>query len=172
MTLSDFANLGTLLSSIAVLVSLIYLSIQVRQAEKNQRAIINQGVATRTSEIVRWSAEPHIVALRARVVAGDTDFTAEELVQLAFTLRASIISIQDTHLQHGLGLIDQLTLETTLGGTRGLLEHPVFRALWQRMRQDFAPQTAAFIDQVIAETKLAKPVDLVARFKRDLAGIS
>ena len=34
MTLSDLASIGSLISGIAVLISLIYLSLQVRQAEK------------------------------------------------------------------------------------------------------------------------------------------
>jgi PEP-CTERM motif len=42
MTLSDLAALGSFISSVAVLVSLIYLALQVRQADKNQRAIVQQ----------------------------------------------------------------------------------------------------------------------------------
>ncbi|HEX3432128.1 MAG TPA: hypothetical protein VHT03_14710 [Rhizomicrobium sp.] len=43
MSLSDLASLGSFVSAFAVLASLVYLALQVRQAEKNQRAILNQG---------------------------------------------------------------------------------------------------------------------------------
>lgn len=171
MTLSDLANIGSLASAIAVLVSLIYLSVQIRQTEKNQRAMIDQGVATRTTEIVRWSTEPHVAALRTRVLAGETDFTALEIVQLLFILRVTVISVQDSHRQHGAGLSDQITLESAVGGTRPLLAQPVFRALWVRMRGDYSAHTARLIDQVIAETPPAEPVDIVARFRADLAAV-
>lgn len=40
MTLSDFAAIGSFVSGGAVLVSLVYLSLQVRQTERNQQASI------------------------------------------------------------------------------------------------------------------------------------
>ncbi len=172
MTLSDLANIGSLAGALAVLVSLLYLSIQVRQAEKNQRALIDQGVATRTTEIVRWSTEPHIAALRTRVIAGETGFTAQEIVQISFILRVSVISMHDTHLQHASGLATQSTLENALGGTRPLLAQPVFRALWARMRKDFSAETVRFIDQLVAETPPSEPLDIAARFKGDLAALN
>src|SRR5579862_4809924 len=50
MTLADLASIGSLISGVAVLISLIYLALQVRQAEKNQRALMNQGTAARVSD--------------------------------------------------------------------------------------------------------------------------
>ncbi len=47
MNLSDWASIASLANSIAVLISLIYLALQVRQAERNQQASIRQGRATR-----------------------------------------------------------------------------------------------------------------------------
>ena len=47
MTLSDLAAIGSLVSGLAVLVSLVYVSIQIRQTERNQRALINQGAMAR-----------------------------------------------------------------------------------------------------------------------------
>ena len=172
MTLSDLANIGTFVSSIAVLVSLIYLASQVRQAEKNQRAIMNQAVATRGTEIVRWATEPRILAMRTRVLAGETQFTAEEIVLLSFMLRVSLLAAQDSNLQHRQGLTDQTTFENALGGVRGLLAQPVFQAVWRRMRADFAAETALFIDRLIAEAPPAEaPLDIVARFEADLAAV-
>ena len=171
MTLSDLANIGTFASAIAVLVSLIYLSTQIRQAKKNQRAQIDQGVATRTTEIVRWAAEPHIAQLRTRVLTGETEFSAQEIVQLSFILRVTIIAIQDSHRQHNVGLADQATLENALGGSRALLAQPVFRAIWSRIRRDFSAETTRYIEQMIAETPLTGPIDIVARFKSDLTAL-
>ena len=81
MSLSDLASIGSLVSGVAILVSLIYLAIQVRQAEKNQRAVLNQGYITRVADYLRWYAESPINELRTRVIAGDTSFTAEELLR-------------------------------------------------------------------------------------------
>jgi len=45
MSLSDLAAIGSLISGVAVLISLIYLSQQIRQNTKHSRAIIQQGRA-------------------------------------------------------------------------------------------------------------------------------
>jgi hypothetical protein len=50
ISLSDISSIASLVSSIAVVISLFYLSIQIRQAQKNQRAIMQQG---RSSGIAR-----------------------------------------------------------------------------------------------------------------------
>lgn len=50
MSLSDLASLGSFVSGFAVLVSLVYLALQVRQAEKNQRAVLNHGYITRVTD--------------------------------------------------------------------------------------------------------------------------
>ena len=47
MTLSDLAAIGSLASGVAVLVSLIYLGLQVHQSAKHTRALILQGRAER-----------------------------------------------------------------------------------------------------------------------------
>ena len=51
MTLSDLASIGSLVSGLAVLGSLFYLSLQNRQLDRNQRALMNQGVINRGVEI-------------------------------------------------------------------------------------------------------------------------
>ena len=47
MTLSDLASIGSLVSGAAVLGSLIYLALQVRQTDRNQMAAIRHSRVTR-----------------------------------------------------------------------------------------------------------------------------
>ena len=55
MSLSDLASIGSFVSGVAALVSLVYHAIQVRQAEKNQRAVLNHGYMTRVADYLRGS---------------------------------------------------------------------------------------------------------------------
>ena len=54
MSLSDLSALGSFVSGIAVLASLIYLILQVRQAERYQKASVQQGRAAR---LIAWSTD-------------------------------------------------------------------------------------------------------------------
>jgi len=171
MTLSDLAAIGSLVSGLAVLVSLVYLSLQVRQTERNQRALMNQGVINRISENLRWSTEPHMVELLVSVEAGKSQFTAEELFKLRFRLRNILFNTQDIYVQHNAGLLDQITLDNSLIGIRSLLVIPVYRALWKLHRETYAPEWIAYIDKLIEETPLAEPTDAVLQFNAAVAEV-
>ncbi|MBP6012525.1 MAG: hypothetical protein KBA31_09885 [Alphaproteobacteria bacterium] len=182
MSLSDLAALGSFFSGLGglgVLVSLVFLFVQLRQigaqvkqTEKNQRALISQAALAGTRDIIRAFAEPHAAALMSRVVAGERDFTAAELYQLSMMLRQSLIGMQDALFQHRESLIDEGTLENAFRANRSTLAQPVFRALWLQSRETYAPEVASRVDKLIADRSVAKPVDAVARFQVNLGKLT
>src|SRR5215469_10428250 len=160
MSLSDLASLGSFVSGIAVLVSLIYVALQLRQAAKHQRALMHQGYAARVSENLHWLSEPVNAGLRARIIAGETTFTVEELYRLGHFLRVGVLNAQDAYLLHQSGLLDSMAYNTSmLGLRRALLSQPVFRAIWMDMAQTIAPEFLGVVETMLAEVPLAKPVD-------------
>jgi hypothetical protein len=165
MTLSDFASVGSLVSGIAVLISLIYLAVQVRQAEKNQRSLMNQGAVTRGNSSLALLTQPDLSDLFARAVAGESEFSSGEAYRLQTILRISMLSLQDHYVQHRAGLIDQITYDNISGGVRRLLTRPVFRALWIDSRMAYAPELRALADEFAADLPLADPIDLGAQLK-------
>ncbi len=55
MTLSDLASVGGVISGVTVSVSLVYLGLQMRQNAWRSQALIQQGRASRTVEILtQW----------------------------------------------------------------------------------------------------------------------
>ena len=179
MSLSDLASLGSFISGLAVLISLIFLyfqlrqvTAQIRQGEKNQRALLDQGAVTRNSEIIFFQAQPHINELTARVVAGDTNFTAAELGLLSIRVRTTMLAGQDTYVQHKAGLTDPVTLENSETVLRYVLSQPVYRALWINTRAGYSAEWRTYVDKLIADVPLAAPVDNVVAFQRTLAAIT
>lgn len=169
MTLSDLASIGTLISSVAVLISLIYLALQLRITEKNQRALINQGVLTRTVDMVKWNAEPHISELVTRVFSGETEFTAEEINRLRLIMRVRLSNFQDAYLQRHLRLSDEITYENAFIGIKLLMAQPVFRSMWRRHRESYASELTQIVDRMIRDVPLTPPADSVDQFRSDLA---
>ncbi|HXQ15465.1 MAG TPA: hypothetical protein VN814_12660 [Caulobacteraceae bacterium] len=178
MSLSDLAALGSFVSGFAVLVSLVFLYFQLRQlnmqvlqAETNQRALLNQGVASRTIDGLKWGSEPIMNELNSRMFAGDTKFSAPELRQLRLYLRVRLTGVQDNYVQLRSGLIDQLTFDNVLEGAKGILSQRVFRAVWLDSRLGYAPEWRDYVDRLIAELPLAEPIDAVAQFEASLADV-
>src|SRR5262245_52134940 len=125
MSLSDLASLGSFVSGAAVLASLVFLFLQMRQMTQNQRALMHQGMTSRVTEVSRWIAEPHMADLLSRVDAVETQFTRVELRQLQSFLNAALNSLRDTFRQHRAGLGDPGMLDAAQQAAKSILAQPV-----------------------------------------------
>ena len=117
-------------SGLAVLVSLVYLNLQVRQTERNQRALINQGAMARDTAMVQMLREPAFATAMARVIEGETNFTTLEYWHLTTVLRGLLGSLQDAWLQKRAGLIDAVTIDYIELGVHYFLTLPLFVTMW------------------------------------------
>lgn len=158
MSLADWAAVSTIASSIAVVVSLLLLYVQLQkidkqiiESHKNQRAIINQTAMQVGSEQIQFLADPHRAALLGRAVVGDMDFSTADQIQLALILRLNLIALQDMHFQLDQGLIDSVTVASLSRATERVLTMPIFRTIWQRERGLYSSTVAAYVDQFIED---------------------
>src|ERR1700683_5096821 len=100
MSFSDLASLGSLVSGCAVLVSLVYLALQVRQAEKNQQAQITQTRTTRSIDILMQYSEPGLAEAVMRARKGARDLTETEHIQFTSYMLALFSHWEDSYFQH------------------------------------------------------------------------
>jgi hypothetical protein len=57
MSLADLASLA---SSVAVVVSLLFLGLQIRQTNRNQRSLMQQGRSARNVELLSRLSDPRV----------------------------------------------------------------------------------------------------------------
>jgi hypothetical protein len=129
MKLADLAPIASLVSAVAVLISLIYLSLQVRQAERNQRAAVNQAILDRHIRYTEWLRMPPLAALHLRAVAGEVDFDDAEVAQILGFVQALSAQALDAWVQRRSRLIDEPTFAMVMGAVRLLLSIPAYRAI-------------------------------------------
>src|SRR5262249_49939347 len=145
---SDLASIGTLASSIAVFVSLIYVGLQMRQNAKHTRALIHQGRVARIVDFQLRCAEP---SLSAAIVAGNgleaTQTTVREQ-QFHWFCLALFMSMEDTFDQNTEGLIGQKQFADLKRGLSGSISEPGLRAFFQS-RVDDSP-FGRYIGEIIA----------------------
>src|SRR5690348_11172706 len=99
MTLTDLASLGSFVSGVAVLISLIYLALELRHAERNQRALVQQGRSARLVDMFMHFAEPDASTVFFKVARGEAAVSTNELVQFNAIFSAQTYSQEDTFLQ-------------------------------------------------------------------------
>ncbi len=149
MSLSDLASIGSFISGVAVLVSLIYLALQVRQAEKNQRAIVQQERVSRSSDQLFRLADPVLSRVWLKGLKSVDDLTDEEAFQFTLVTTAMLRSVEDAYFQHKLGLLDLGSLNNQVSPLRGVLTTASGVALWKSLRRNYDERFAALIDALV-----------------------
>jgi hypothetical protein len=172
MSLSDLASIGSLVSAAAVLISLVYLGLQVSQAARNQRAAMVNGTSARTSDQLLRVIESHNADLWTRLITtSEPDYTAGEIVKLMNILTALVLGIEDSFLLARQNLIDKSMFETNLRLMDILFSLPVPRAMWPFIRDSFVPDFVSFFETRMNSTPLREQVDLPKELVASLAAV-
>jgi hypothetical protein len=171
MSISDLASIGSLVSTAAVLVSLIYLGLQVRQAATNQRAAMVAATSARIGDQLFRLIEPHNADLYARMVTSDETYTASEIVKLMSMLTAFVLGVEDSYLLSKQGLLEASMFDTNLNFVDIIFALPVPRALWPFIRASFVPGFVAFFEARMRRTPLREQADLVEALRLSIAGL-
>jgi hypothetical protein len=107
MNLNDLAAIATVVSGTAVVVSLVYLALQVRQNTRHTRALIHQGRIARSVALHLNLTEPHLA--EAWIAGAGATATPQGVARRQFWLLAFSyeLSWEDTFVQHELGLLGE-----------------------------------------------------------------
>jgi hypothetical protein len=150
MSLSDLSNIGSFVSALAVLASLVYLGLQTRQNVRHTRALIQQGRAARISEaalrLCELTGEPGM----DRCIDAAPDVTAADLRRFLFLCRAAFISAEDSWLQRREGLLDDAAFASFEAGVRGGLFGPGVDMAWKLTRNAYEPSFRDFMDRTLS----------------------
>jgi hypothetical protein len=160
MSLSDLASLGSFVSGFAVLISLIYLALQVRQTERNQKISIRHSRVSRIVELQLALADPGVADAWVHGSEGPQEITRTELSQFINLCRALFFHFEDSFYQREEGLLNDDAFETVVAGARLLARSPGLRAAWRIARANFGGRFLDFMDGVVASSAAVPPVDL------------
>jgi hypothetical protein len=151
LTLSDLASIASIISSLAVAGSLIYLGIQTHLSAKQARAATAQSRTARAMEWCFQAAQPDIAAA---MVVGNGGTPTEEVIR-AFQFRcmstANIYSADETFSQHEAGLYDGHQLGTMRGSIEVAMKAAAYRAVWEEWKAGHPaanPRFLVFMDEL------------------------
>lgn len=149
MTVGDLGIIANLLSAIAVLGTLIYLSRQVRQGNLLAKSHARQRMVEQTNEELYTLAND--ANLRECFLKG-LDLSREEQGKLHFFLIAAMRQREWEWFQYRDGVIDERTAKAYFGIIALHLGIPRTRNWWRKIgRIGFDPDFVAEVDQLIAD---------------------
>ena len=149
MTIEQLGSLGEFLGSIAVLATLIYLAIQIRQNTKATRAQIHQARSDQAQDFFLFVAgSPEFSALLEKVTPeGKPDLEAVDLLtpverrQLQFYLIAAQQRLENMYFQRKWGFLAEETYSRTIRPIRSMIP------LWRRM--NILNQEGEYLDELL-----------------------
>ena len=156
MSLNDLATLASLASSVAVLVSLLFLAVQVRQSNRNQRSLMQQGRTTRNVDLLFRLADPKISKLWARLATGEP-LEDEEYYMLYGYMASVFWSYEDSFFQFRSGMLEVSSWVSDLATLKRLLSNPAYRGVWIAVRSAIGDEYRSFLDGLVVEARRNPP---------------
>ena len=151
MTLSDWANIGQVIAAVAVVLSLIFVGLQVRQNTKSSQASTLQLNADYWLNYITTRADPKFSEVFAMGASGRGKFDQHQFGQFFLLCRATFMGLENQHYQYRLGLLDRdayAGYKTTI--KEQIAAFPGIRAMWQLVRHGYSKDFVAFMDEQIS----------------------
>lgn len=161
MTFETLGNLGDFIGGIAVIVSLAYLALQIRQ---NTRMLRASALSATTQTYISFNQLLGSDPLAARVFqVGLEDFSAlteTEQRQFLNLMRAAIISYEHVYQNFDAGLIEAEVWERYLREAKRLVEIPHVGAWWQARKHAYTDSFVEMLDAApsVPQQKLANRI--------------
>jgi len=160
MSLSDLAALGSFISGLAVAITLIFLLLQMRQTDRNQRAAMQLGLAARASDMFTRMSEPGFALVLTKATRSSEDLSEAELWTWQVHVISLLFSWETNFLHYRAGLLDKAGMDSEEGTIRASLTSPAFRAVWQLRRLALSKEFREYIDNIAAQVAVVQPTEM------------
>ena len=142
-----------LVATIGVIVSLVYVALQIRQNTRAVRGATAHAVTERQQTELHWSHE--IADIFTKAIQTPDELTSSEAWSLSEWLSSAIVMRQNEYRQYRLGLLEEDVWEQSEGVILMLLSLPWGRNWWEVVgREQVNPDLARHIDGLLEEAEL------------------
>ena len=167
MDLDIWVAVATLVGNVTLVLTLLFVGLQVRQAERNQRALMQQGRADRIGQqAIDVAADRGLARVFTTGMFEPEKLTRKEFEQYLLIGRAIFVSAEDSFLQHKEGMLDATAFRSqTTGQRRMMAMWPGARALWRVMATQYGDEFRQHMDEVVQAAEHQPAPDLYAAWQ-------
>jgi hypothetical protein len=151
LTIQDLGNIGEFVAAIAVLVSLLYLAIQIRQNTKSVRTSTYQAVLDSSHRLSEYFADPRMERIYRLGRKDASQLKEDELAQFKVIVGNIVGFYEGLFLQHQQGAIDDDFFVNRFSTFHHVISQPGVRAIWEkRGRNYFSRSFVKRVDELLA----------------------
>lgn len=168
MSLEDLAVIASLVSSLAVVATLLFLLLQMRQVGRNQKSLMQQGRSARYVEIISARTQPYLAECFS-LIMNNAPLDESQRIAATAHIDAYFWHFEDCHMQFEAGTIDRAAWESDTATLRWLIATPAFRAQWRLVRDLSNGRYRDYVDSLLRQVPVSTPHDLASRWRAMLA---
>jgi len=169
LTVINFVYFAQIAGSLALILTLVFVAVQVRQHNVASRARTVQSSVEFWTRFYSSVLEAESGAAFAKGASGKNDLSTHEFAQFFVVCRNALLGAENLLYQYREGLMDE---ESCSGYTAYLRDYvanyPGFRAMWKLTRSTYGKELRAFIDEQVAAAPVARQTSLRGHW-RELA---
>lgn len=154
MKLSEAANLAEIVSAVGLIISLVYVGVQVTD---NTAAMLSETASNASTEFIDWythlSSDSELMDVWLRGVTAPETLDEQESLRFVFLLHIIMLQFQNNFYLVEEGTMDEKMLSAvnnTLATIRGT---PGFEMYWSLRRELFYPEYQAFVEHLMFEVE-------------------
>jgi hypothetical protein len=149
MSLSDLAAAGSFISGIAVFLSFIFLALQLRQANRNQRSLMQQARTGRNVEILLTMADPGMSETLAEANTNCAAMSDAKIWSFYGFAAAVFWSYEDCFMQFEARTLDANSWASDVATLERLVAYPPYRAVWKMARDGMGGDYRDYVDSLM-----------------------
>jgi len=133
VSLENFALIAEIVGGLAVLVTLIFLTVELRSNAKTLKANTNaESYANWANVNETLSQHPDRVAISQAFDTNKSwnDFTSEQQASIQIFARALFQRFQSLHFKYDAGILDEAVWQQNLVWCSSLVSYPVWKTIW------------------------------------------
>lgn len=151
MSLSDLAAVGSFVSGVAVFFSFFFLAVQLRQANRNQRSLMQQARTSRNVEILLKMTDPVVSEAIGDASSSCAALSDTQIWSFYGFAGAVFWSYEDSFLQFEAKTPDARSWESDVATLKRLIARPPYRAVWKMARDAMRGNYRDYIDSLMSE---------------------
>jgi hypothetical protein len=162
-TVQIFGNIGEFVSAIAVVVTLVYLALQIRHSERTTRAQLSQSFSSDINAVnLMIASDPSWFELFRKASESLDALTPDERGRYGFLELSVCRTIEPLYLHYLRGLVDDDVWATQRESLVRMATTPGWRQWWQTQPFPFTPTFRALVDSIVREQSAVSGEDRIA----------
>lgn len=159
MSLEQGAALASIAASLAVIASLIFVGVQLRQSSLATRIMTAQiNTQIMIDNFGRIIDQSDIAAIFAGEISPD-DITPSQALRIGNVFASTFRHFEMLHMHQRYGIHEKEMWQASEARLNDRISNPYIRAWWEASKQSYAPSFVIYVDQCISLWKQQNPTE-------------